>query len=105
MSTEALHAEYLLARDGWISRGSFAAEMQAICDDIKARNRAKAAAAPARAQPAPRDLAQARAEYEREMVGFDPTYIWAEDHAEFKAQEAKFKRICALSDEIDRLSK
>ena len=105
MNSEALHAEYLQARNGWIDRGSFAAEMQAICDDIKARNRAKAAAAPVRTQPAPRDLAQVRAEYEREMVGFDPTYIWADDHAEYKKHEAKFARICALSDEIDRLSK
>jgi len=104
VNSEALHTEFLLARDGWIDRGRFAAEMQAICDDIKARNSAKAAAIQQR-QPVQRDLAQVRAEYERELVGFDPTYIWSEYHSEYKKHEATFKRICALSDEIDRLSK
>lgn len=106
MNTEALHAEYLQARDGWLNRSnSLASEMQSICDEIKARNRAKAAAAPVQRQPASRDLAQVRAEYEREKSGFDSAYIFSDDYAYFTRQNAKFMRICALSDEIEKLVK
>ena len=83
---------------------TFAETVRAVVDDLLASRRAQAAT---RANPAPPPapltedaLLLALAQ---ERLTFDPTYMFAEDHATFARGQNQFNRICALQSALDAM--
>ena len=72
-----------------------AAEFQSIADGIKAR---MAAHRPAHVVVAPvvQTRAELEAELSAELLGYDRSHPFSDDHTYYTAQAAKWQRICAL---------
>ncbi len=76
------------------------AGMAEICEQIKAKYRAKALAElarnPPRPLPPPKTREQLQADLNEALSGFDPAYPFSDDYTEFCRQQAKDAAITRL---------